>query len=221
MSLQIAQTYPSNFEAHSSALSCRGQALRGSQDEPISIADRAHTHAKVTESIQQFVAAFLAPYINGQITEETDSPDRRSMMEQLFDNVKGLDALHPAEVEEIAFQAYLDTSVTGIYILNKIPMTRFAKQFGRIQKVSDEVQFESYEIHRQLIPALYRSIPKDFPARVDNFADDLSSFVEESLERVNEKRQEDRRHALESRSGDKNKRYVKLARLRAENKLFF
>jgi len=59
---------------------------------------------------------FLHPYITGQITEETDPKDRKSMIEQLM--VK-MDVV-PAEkeiIQQAAFDIYLEKAILGFYVV--------------------------------------------------------------------------------------------------------
>lgn len=100
--------------------------------------------------IDDFVDIFLHPYITGEINKETDSKDRKPMMELLLEKMNVNDPSKIEEIEILALTAFFKKSALGLYINQK-------KKNDEFDFTSESPEFEF------LVNALKDALPREFP----------------------------------------------------------
>lgn len=120
----------------------------------------------IEDYVVEFVSAFLKRFIAGQITRDHEPKNRRPMMEVLKEKVRGCAAIDEAELEELAFQAYIEEGVQG-----------FQKKYG-----DPKPGPEGFQV---LERAFKEAIKKDFPNR-ELRAGELEVAIQEAVQTVND-----------------------------------
>jgi len=164
------------------------------------------------EFINNFVASFLHPYITGQITKETDSKDRKPMIELLQEKMPGFESSKMGEVEEMALNAFFEKAALGLYVNQERRTLSGRALSGDITSKSPE-----FEI---LVNALTEALPREFPSRKIS-VQNLRKKASEAVDVVNEERKLAQEEAFNFKAeGDSNLRYAKLKQLKESGKLF-
>ena len=151
------------------------------------------TPVSMEEFVKNFVAAFLHPYITGQITKETESKERKPMIEELFSELK---KKFPEEctskkekIEAIAFDHYLFCAAQGLYVHCK-------KRGGEMITLENEE-------YNALLSALEEALPKDFPQKTVS-QEKLKELAANTLRDFNMQRLRDRQEFLSETSAESN-----------------
>jgi hypothetical protein len=156
--------------------------------------------------INDFVTRFLHPYITGQINEDNESKERKSLVNLLMEKIPPLEPSQKEEVIEMAFRAYLKAAALGLYVNRKALA-------GIIAPYSIEFYI--------LLNALETSIPKDFcDKKITKI--ELEQYVIEALTAVTKERK-----SLEQETKDNHRldlsyeKILKLSQLKQSGELFF
>lgn len=131
----------------------------------MSIESKAKGLTSIQEKeISALIKSFLFPYITGRITPQNEPKDRKPLMEMIKEKFGS-----SKQVEQYAFQAYLEESASGLYVHCRVPKNKAVASTGG--------SFEN------LIAALKASLPKDFPGLIIS-EPMLRKLAASALERV-------------------------------------
>ncbi|PJD96451.1 MAG: hypothetical protein CK425_05625 [Parachlamydia sp.] len=146
------------------------------------------------EEVQDEVERFLFPYLTGQITAETDNPNRGPLVDAIVVKLaeKGfpdLDAKR-SEIEAIALKAYFNEAARGI-----------GRQLGNRKPSKEEMQEPVRIMAQALVPALAIDFPnlkfsaKEIEPQVQEAIDTFNrnaANLEAEISMANEEREESR-----------------------------
>jgi hypothetical protein len=146
------------------------------------------------EEVRNEVERFLFPYLTGQITAETDNPNRGPLVDAILVKLaeKGfpnLDAKR-GEIEAIALKAYFNEAARGI-----------GRQLGKRKPSKEEMQPPVQVMAQALVPALAIDFPnlkfsaKEIEPRVKEAIDSFNrnaANLEAEISTANDEREESR-----------------------------
>lgn len=110
--------------------------------------NKSSSKSELKEKVERFVWAFLQPYIQGKITKERDDPNRKAMIDLIFEKFN-VDPSQRQEIEKMAKDEYIKIGVKG-----------FLGVLHQDTKIGVPVRDDSI---KHLYRALKEGLSKDFP----------------------------------------------------------
>jgi len=138
--------------------------------------------SRLNQEVSNEVERFLFPYLTGQITAETDNPNRGPLVDTIIVKLaeKGFPDLDTkrGQIEEIALKAYFNEAARGI-----------GRQLGSRKPTAEEMKQPVKVMSEALGPALAIDFPniKKSPEEIENHVKDaIKDFKKKSDEVLNE-----------------------------------